>query len=304
MRKDSPTVSLQSHQKGLTSPEEIAHGIDMLRRHIDRVKALNRVASQNGDTPPSAADTFRVPEEVFQFHARREIVMTERHIRESVEEIFGTASPEAARYRHFRINAGTRQGIDEAIAALECLIFQLEEKRLALVGACRPPSTHTGDIDPLTDLYSRTLLDRYIAQEVDRSQRYGYPCALIFFSLRNWRSLHIAHGAAISHAILVRMACACKASVRGYDFVARMAEDEFAVLLPQSDSNGARLVARRIVEKFEHAMTQLSEGLAVKVEFGMATFPFDGDTPAGLFYTAAVHRMSFTQDLTDIKIPG
>jgi GGDEF domain-containing protein len=117
--------------------------------------------------------------------------------------------------------------------------------------------------------------------------------ALIFFSLRNWRALHIAHGPTVSRAILVRMACACKASLRGYDFAAGMAEDEFAVLLPQSDSQGARSVARRIVGKFEHAMMQLADGLNVKLEFGMATFPFDRDTPAGLFYTAATHRMMF-----------
>jgi diguanylate cyclase (GGDEF)-like protein len=303
MRKESSTASLHGHHKRLTSSEEIAHGIDTLRHLIDKVRNLTRDTLQAGDTPLSGSDACRVPEEVFQFHARRETVMTERYIRESVEEIFGHTSPEAGKYQHFRINAGTRMGVDETVTALEGLIFQLEEKRLALVGACRQPVDHTGDIDPLTDLYSRRLLDRYIMQEMDRSQRYGYPCALIFFSLRNWRALHIAHGPIVSRAILVRMACACKASLRGYDFAARMAEDEFAVLLPQSDSQGARSVARRIVEKFEHAMMQLADGLNVKLEFGMATFPFDGDTPAGLFYTAANHRMSFTQDFTEIKIP-
>jgi len=40
----------------------------------------------------------------------------------------------------------------------------------------------------------------------------------------------------------------------------------------------------------------------VTLEFGTATFPFDGDTLTSLFDTATGHRMSFTDDLKSIRL--
>ncbi|MGH7230093.1 MAG: GGDEF domain-containing protein, partial [Nitrospiraceae bacterium] len=251
MREIHSPAAISDHAKTLTSPDDIAHSIEMLRHVIDQVKEIHRGALPSGDEMRVGNDTSRVPSEVFHFHARREIVMTERHVRESIAEIFGKSSPEARKYQHFRLNTTTKSGIEDAVAALESLIFQLEEKRLLLVGARPPRSVQNSDIDSLTDLYARRLLDRYLVQELDRSQRYGYPCVLVFFSLRNWRAVHIRQGSSVANTILVKMACACKASLRAYDYAARVAEDEFAILLPQSDSQGACAVSRRIAEKFE-----------------------------------------------------
>jgi diguanylate cyclase (GGDEF)-like protein len=302
MRDNNSAAQPLVPHKVFTSPEEIAHGIEGLRHLIEQVKDLQNAPSFD-NTVKRSDDGHPVPDEVFQFHARREIVMTERQVRESIGEIFGKSSPEARKSQHLRINGSTKAGINETVTALEGLIFRLEEKRLELVGSLRDHAAQNADIDPLTDLYSRRLFDRYLMHELARSERYGYSCALLFFSLRNWRAVHLAHGPSVSNAVLVRMACACKATLRGHDYACRIAEDEFAVLLPQSDSQGARSVSRRIAAKFEQAVAHLSPDLNLKLEFGMATFPFDGETPANLFYTAVTHRMSFTPDLSEINMP-
>jgi diguanylate cyclase (GGDEF)-like protein len=303
MRDNSSAAQPLAHHKVLTSPEEIAHGIEGLRHLIEQVKDLEKDVPSFDDTGKNSADGHRVPDEVLQFHARREIVITERQVRQSIGEIFGKSSPEARASQNLRINASTKTSINETVTALEGFIFRLEEKRLELVGARHDHAAQNADIDPLTDLCSRRVFDRYMMHELDRSERYGYSCALLFFSLRNWRAVHLAHGPSVSNAVLVRMACACKATLRGHDYACRIAEDEFAVLLPQSDSQGARSVSRRIAARFELAIAHLSPDLNLKLEFGTATFPFDAETPANLFHTAVTHRMCFTPDLSEIKMP-
>ena len=66
----------------------------------------------------------------------------------------------------------------------------------------------------------------------------------------------------------------------------RISEDEFAMLLPQSDSRGARSVIKRSAAKFELAIQRLSSDLDHSLEFGIATFPFDGETTSQLLHTA------------------
>jgi hypothetical protein len=75
------------------------------------------------------------------------------------------------------------------------------------------------------------------------------------------------------------------------------------MLLPQSDSGGARSVIKRIAAKFELAIKRLSSDLDHSLEFGIATFPFDGETTSQLFHTASTHRMRFTTDMNQVKIP-
>jgi diguanylate cyclase (GGDEF)-like protein len=185
---------------------------------------------------------------------------------------------------------------------LENFIFQLEAKRLEFLGRHLKHANHAADIDPLTDLYSQRLLERYVRHELDRSRRYGYAVALVIISLRNWKAVKADHGSTLANAILVNMACACRASLRGYDYLSRTDEDKFALLLPQADSPVAHAVLRRISEKFHQALKRLSPELPITLEFGTATFPFDGENPTRLFYTAMTHRMSLGPDMKGIQV--
>jgi hypothetical protein len=61
-------------------------------------------------------------------------------------------------------------------------------------------------------------------------------------------------------------------------------------------------VIRRIAEQFDGAFKQLVPDLKVKLEFGTATFPFDGEALSTLFEIATAHRMSFTEDLKNVRM--
>jgi diguanylate cyclase (GGDEF)-like protein len=145
---------------------------------------------------------------------------------------------------------------------------------------------HTVDTDPLTGLYNRRLFDVFFAKELGRSIRHGYALSLVLFNVFNLESAKGVHGQAVADALLVSLACACAESVRGYDYASRVSDFEFAVLLPQSDGDGARIVAERIVGKFKPDIARLAPNIGLRLQYGVASAPDDGENSTALFDVA------------------
>ena len=286
-------------QERTASIEQIDHGIHTLKHLIDR---LETIKEETESFTNSHAEDVRLPQEVVRFHARKEMVQTERQIREAIGDVFGEQSPEFRKHQHLRIGLGSKTGIPDALRVLHDLTFRLEEKRLHLMGGRARRGGHAPDIDPLTDLYTSRLLNRYFAHELDRSKRHGHTLALAYFSLPDWHEVAALYGSTVWEELAISFACACKAALRGYDYATRMSEHEFALLLPQTETQGAHVVIRRIAEQFDGAVKRLVPDLKVTLEFGTATFPFDGEALSSLFEIATVHRMCFTEDLKNVRM--
>ena len=122
------------------------------------------------------------------------------------------------------------------------------------------------------------------------------------FTLPDWQEVAALYGSTVWEEVVVSIACACKAALRGYDYATRMSEQEFALLLPQTETQGCHVVIRRIAEQFDGAVKRLVPDLKLTLEFGTATFPFDGESLSSLFETAIAHRMCFTDDLKNVRM--
>lgn len=279
------------------STEEINHNIHVLKHLMSQLDVIRRNVRSFQEN-----ESDRVPKEVVRFHTRKDLIQTERQIKTAIEGIFGEQSLELRKHQHLRVGIGSSTGIPAAIRSLEDLVFQLEGKRERLLEGYGRREDHMPDLDPLTDLYTRRLLYRYFGHELDRSRRQSYSLVLVYFALRNWQDIATRHGQRVWEEVLVGMACACKASLRGYDYGSRISEHEFALLLPQTETQGAHGMIRRIVEQFNCVTQRLAPRLRVVLEFGTAAFPFDGDTLPELFDTATAHRLSLTEDLKAIRM--
>jgi len=130
--------------------------------------------------------------------------------------------------------------------------------------------------DSLTGLNNRRMFEEYLGQEIDRATRYGYPFALLYFDLRNFKSVNDTYGHAAGDEMLRTFAHANRETVRGSDIPCRMGGDEFATLLPQADRPGAQVLAERITHKFEEHARSLAPGAQVGVDYGLAIFPEEG----------------------------
>jgi diguanylate cyclase (GGDEF)-like protein len=121
--------------------------------------------------------------------------------------------------------------------------------------------------DRLTGLANRRALEEDHRREAARAARTGEPLALVLVDLNRFKEINDLYGHAAGDETLVAVAESMRSVLRGADFAARIGGDEFALLLPNTDEDGARAIARRLAE----LAAQPSGGAtAVGLSFGVA----------------------------------
>jgi diguanylate cyclase (GGDEF)-like protein len=103
-------------------------------------------------------------------------------------------------------------------------------------------ATHDG----MTSLYNRYQFLQLADGEWGRFKRYGRPLSLLTLDIDLFKSINDRHGHAAGDRVIVRVAEVCRANKRGSDIVARLGGEEFALLLPETGLEDARLVAERL----------------------------------------------------------
>lgn len=121
--------------------------------------------------------------------------------------------------------------------------------------------------DELTDLPNRRAFMRRLEDEMGRSQRYGFRLALAILDLDAFKDVNDEHGHAVGDAVLTCYADRILTVFRHHDMVARYGGEEFAVILPNTDVDGA-LAALNKVQR-EAAATTCQYG---EVELKVPTF--------------------------------
>jgi diguanylate cyclase (GGDEF)-like protein len=129
--------------------------------------------------------------------------------------------------------------------------------------------------DDLTSLYNSRYLSQVLRRETKRASRNGRPLSLLFIDLDGFKSVNDNHGHLCGSKALVEAADVIRASARETDMIARYGGDEFALLLPDTGSEGAVAVGERIRERVAaHAFLE-SDGLQIRLtaSVGVATLP-------------------------------
>lgn len=93
--------------------------------------------------------------------------------------------------------------------------------------------------DQLTGLYNRLRLDGALLAENTRAQRYGTPYSLIIMDLDHFKTVNDTHGHQAGDMVLVNFAKILTAASRQTDIVGRWGGEEFLLICPQTDLNGA-----------------------------------------------------------------
>jgi diguanylate cyclase (GGDEF)-like protein len=130
--------------------------------------------------------------------------------------------------------------------------------------------------DDLTSLYNSRYLNQVLRRESKRASRSGRPLSLLFLDLDGFKSVNDTHGHLCGSRALVEAASVIRGCARETDVTARFGGDEFALVLPDTGSEGAVAVAERVRERIAaHAFLKASDGLNVRLtaSVGVATLP-------------------------------
>jgi diguanylate cyclase (GGDEF)-like protein len=93
--------------------------------------------------------------------------------------------------------------------------------------------------DELTDLPNRDMFMRQLEGEIGRAKRYGFAIALALIDLDDLEGINQRHGREVGDEVLRCYASQILSRFRAYDMVARYGEDEFAILFPNTQKDGA-----------------------------------------------------------------
>lgn len=104
-------------------------------------------------------------------------------------------------------------------------------------------------LDELTMLYNYRYFIKRLEEEANRCIRYNRHFTLILFDLDDFARVNSNYGHRFGDRILKEIAFILMNMLRGMDIVARYGGEEFVALLPETELDGARVVAKRIQNK-------------------------------------------------------
>jgi len=154
-------------------------------------------------------------------------------------------------------------------------------------------STYAGSFDArdgLTGLQDRESFSRHLNAAFDAASRQGRPLALILANVDRLRRINDVMGREAGDEVLARLAGILRASSDRDGGIARVGDDDFAILLPDAGRGEARQTAARLrhtVERFRFFGPSASDQAPpVTLSLGAASYPADAESGADLMRRA------------------
>ncbi|MEO8797058.1 MAG: GGDEF domain-containing protein [Polyangiaceae bacterium] len=127
-------------------------------------------------------------------------------------------------------------------------------------------------IDGLTELFNKRYFNEELERELQRATRYGRPLSLLLFDIDLFKNINDKFGHVAGDAFLKQLAQAVKEKLRAQDVLARVGGEEFAVILPEVDPEGAKITAEKIRAVVEAtAFSFDGENMPATISIGVST---------------------------------
>ena len=216
-----------------------------LKRKIDTVVTLKTCAFTSWELRPY----------LFRFGNSRPITGTSAHMYQNVT-ISPLVEPDGSIKR---VCLMVYDVTDVAYSRLELEQVNIELDRLS-------------QTDNLTKLLNRGAWEEALNSEFERFQRYGHDCALIMLDIDNFKRVNDQHGHQVGDDVIRHLADTMRVCLRHTDYLGRYGGEEFAIILPETNLEGACVIAERLRQSIAEAeVKSLNSSLNYTVSLGVAT---------------------------------
>lgn len=169
--------------------------------------------------------------------------------------------------------------ISVLLLALAALLYVLARRHFlstARLQDAHQVMSQLASTDMLTGVSNRRALLLDLAAEVDRAQRHGEPLSLVMLDIDHFKHVNDAYGHPIGDEVLKAFTATCMRMLRSHDLIGRLGGEEFALVLPHTDAEGARCVAEkiRLAIAGEPIVTSVGD-IAITVSLGLTQLQAD-----------------------------
>lgn len=131
-------------------------------------------------------------------------------------------------------------------------------------------ATRLAERDYLTQVYNRLKGHEFLQNEMARCNRYGLECAIIMLDVDFFKKVNDTYGHNIGDEVLIQLVKILTQEIREVDVLSRWGGEEFLVIMPLIDEEGAKNAAERLRAVVER--TPFTQGLRQTASFGVATY--------------------------------
>lgn len=189
------------------------------------------------------------------------------------------------------IKALIKLGMDDCINLTDTSPSQLEKTIISALcrKRSREESSHLATHDQLTGLANRYLLNQHFEQTIGMARRSQAGFAVLLVDIDKFKLVNESLGYEIGDALLVQAAQRLATCVRETDVIARIGNDEFAILLQNSGSErNIANIAEKIQQVFECNFLIQGNDVLITTSIGIANFPENGQSPESLLKSAEI----------------
>lgn len=180
-----------------------------------------------------------------------------------------------------------RKRVEERLATQNEELLELNRRTQALQAALRVEAS----TDALTGLLNRRQLDRRTAEAVRVARRYGRPLACLMVDLDHFKDVNDTFGHQVGDDALREVGHRLRLTCRRSDVIGRYGGEEFVILLPETDAEGAMVMAERIRDAiasppFVARHREIESEVPLAASVGVASFG-EGARDRLMLYAAA-----------------
>ncbi len=147
-------------------------------------------------------------------------------------------------------------------------------------------------VDALTCLPNRRTFTADFTREFNAVKRHLMPLSLLYLDVDRFKRFNDEHGHDVGDAVLKTVALCLAQTVRTTDLACRLGGEEFAVILPRTDENGAKVLAEKLREAVEHCTVEfLGSQYSVTISVGVATYHVEDNASVDSLIRDADHAM-------------